>query len=107
MEYPRNLSVGKSARPEDARLYWLAAHEAAALGDAAKHQRYLAIAAEEAHWRPCEADVYRIRALRQLGRHTEAAELERTLRDWAPKNLDDPHHGEAAKAILENLKTLE
>jgi len=104
MEYPRNLSVGKPVKPQDARAYLLAAREAAALGDQAKHDRYLAIAADEAHHEPCTADLYKIRALRDLGRLADASELEATLRDWARKNLDDPHHGSTASAILEDMR---
>ena len=40
-------------------------------------------AAEERHRRVCEADLYKLRALRALGRDDEANDLARTLREWA------------------------
>ena len=83
MQYPRNLGVGKPAHPQDAWIYWLAALEAKALGLDEKRQRYLTVAAEEPHRGPCDADTYKARALRELGRDDEAAALEQQIRDRA------------------------
>lgn len=82
-EYPRNLGVGKVARPQDARLFWLAAREAAAVGDDLRHHKHLTAAAEEPHGGPCEADWWKLLALRELNRAQEAAALETALRQWA------------------------
>lgn len=80
LTYPRNLGVGKPAHPQDARLHWLAAEAAGALGDTARREMHLQAAADEVHPQTCEADRYRALALRALGRGEEAQELERKLR---------------------------
>ncbi len=105
MEYPRNLAVGKSCKPENARTYWLASREAAAVGDQAKHDRYLAIAAEEPHHEPCVADLSKICALRDLGCLAEADDLEAAVKDFAKKNHEDAHRTAVAKAIREEMGT--
>jgi tetratricopeptide (TPR) repeat protein len=102
LTYPRNLGVGKPAHPQDARLHWLAAEAAgalaasgsshavssAAVGEsdvpggvdlAAVRAAHLTAAADEVHPQPCEADRYRILALRALGRDQEADDLEKKL----------------------------
>lgn len=104
MEYPRNLGVGKLARPQDARVYWLAALEAGELGEAAKKDEHLTIAAGEPHRGISEADWWKLLALRELGREEAAVELETRLREWAEAHLQHKTHGAAAAEMLERLK---
>ncbi len=103
MQYPRNLGVGKVARPQDARIYWLAAQAAGKLGDDDRRTRYLTAAAQEPHGGPCEADCYKLFALRELGQTEEAAALETTLRDWASGLLADERRKGEGQAIIEKL----
>ena len=104
MEYPRNLGVGKVARPQDARVYWLAAEQAAAVGDADKRAKYLTEAAEEPHGGPCEADLNSIRALTELGRDDEAAALKARVKAWAEGLLGDERHKGLGERVLEGLE---
>lgn len=106
MEYPRNLGVGKPARPNDARINWLAAEEAGKIGEEEKRTRYLTAAAEEHHRGPCEADWWKLLALRELGRSDEADELEGDLRSWAQGLLADPKTETQGREMLDRLGSL-
>ncbi len=81
LTYPRNLGVGRAAYPQEAKVHWLAAEVAAQLGDEEKRVGHLSAAAEERHRRIGEADLYKLRALRALGRKEEADELTERLRE--------------------------
>ena len=106
MEYPRNLGVGRPARPHDARNYWLAAAEARQLGEEERKAQYLAAAAEEPHGGPCEADWWKLLALRELGRAEEATHLEGDLRPWAEGLLGNPKTEAQGREMLERLEGL-
>lgn len=104
--YPRNLGVAKLAHPQDARIHWLAAEQAAELGDDDKRQQHLQAAADEPHRRTGEADWWKLLALRELGRSDEAAQLEAQLREWTNKHKSDSRQAGLAKTLRERLDTL-
>jgi Flp pilus assembly protein TadD len=87
LTYPRNLGVGCAAYPQEARIRWLAAECAGKLGDEARRQALLQGAADERHEHVCEADLFRLRALRALDRAEEADALTGELQAWATERL--------------------
>jgi len=103
LEYPRNIGVGKPARPQEARIHYLASREAAQVGDEAARDRHLRAAADELHRSPSPASYYKMLALRELGRAAEAAEVEKAIRTWANENLNKSRYGQCAKEILDLL----
>lgn len=106
MDYPPNLGVGKPARPNDARIYWLAAAEAEQLGEEDKRTRYLTVAADEPHGGPCEADWWKLLALRELGRADEAVQLQEALRSWAESLLGNPKTEAQGREMLDRIAGL-
>jgi tetratricopeptide (TPR) repeat protein len=103
LTYPRNLGVGRSARPHEAEVHYLLADAAREAGDDARRMRHLAAAADEEHPRTCEADIHRVRALRDLGRTSEADELAGTLREWAQERLTQRPEDSLAQGIVAEL----
>jgi hypothetical protein len=57
LTYPRNLGVGRSAHPDEARIHRLLAETAREAGDFGKWEKHMAIAAEEESRRIGGADV--------------------------------------------------
>ncbi|NSW55875.1 MAG: DUF5107 domain-containing protein [Armatimonadetes bacterium] len=103
LTYPRNLGVGKRSRDSDALLYWLAAEQAGAVGDAGRRSQLLEAAAAEPHGHNRDADWWQLLALRELGRTDEASALEAELRAWAEEHRDHPRAGATARTILDRL----
>ncbi len=83
LTYPRNLGVGRAAYPQEARVHWLLAEAAAEVGDEQRRDAHLQLAADEQHLHPCEADAYKARALKALGRTDEAREVAEDFARWA------------------------
>lgn len=100
LEYPHNLGVGRLAHPHEAKLHWLAAEAAGQAGQQAVRQRHLKAGANERHMRVTEASVYKLKALRALGREHEAAKLEGELREWAREHKADS----MAKSVRAQLR---
>lgn len=103
LTYPRNLGVGRAAYPQEAEVHWLAAEVAGELGDERTRMEHLAAAADEAHARPCRADLYSLRALRALGRQGEGEKLAERLRAWAGEVVAGRPEEALAKEILAEL----
>jgi hypothetical protein len=89
LTHPRNLGVGRAAYPEEAKVHWLLAEAAAKIGDSARREQHLRAAAGEKHLRICEADLYKLRALRAHKRKREAEELAESLNLWAATRLKE------------------
>jgi len=103
LTYPRNLGVGRAAYPQEAEVHWLAAEVAGELGDDNRRGEHLEAAAGERHRRVCEADLYKLRALRELGRDDEANDLASTLREWAEQRQQTRPEDALAKRIAEEV----
>lgn len=103
LTYPRNLGVGKRSRDSDARLYWLAAEQAGAVGNAERRSQLLEAAVAEPRGHNRDADWWQLLALRELGRTEEASTLEAELRAWAEEHRDHPRAGATAKMVLDRL----
>ncbi len=104
LTYPRNLGVGRATYPEEARVHWLLAEIAAQLGDEEKRGLHLEAAADERHRDTCEADIFKARALRAIGRDAEADELNAQVRDWAEGLLREAPEDVQAIRVMELLQ---
>jgi tetratricopeptide (TPR) repeat protein len=103
LTYPRNLGVGRSAHPHEAEVHYRLAVAAGEAGDEERRTRHLTAAAAEEHPRTCEADIYRVRALRDLGRSSEADERAGKLCQWARERLTQRPEDGLAQRILAEL----
>ncbi len=103
LTYPRNLGVGRAVYPQEARVHWLLAGAAGEIGDEPKRQQHLQAAAQETHAHLCEADVFKARAVKALGREKEADDLATQLRRWAEGIVERETEGEAASRVLQLL----